>query len=379
VDRRRSSADALKVLFVHGVTEMGGAERDLLRIVERLPSRGYEPRVACPDHGPLVKELSDRGVLHRTLRLPPWRKLFAFRQRTISVRQLQDIIHNHPPAILHVNDMWWVPHTLRAAAGTGIPVAAHVRQEIEPAKVRRYELHRADMVFAVSRAVLEALEEGGVPRHRLCLLHSGVEPGTTNDQAILARHLGLPATARIIGTVANLFPRKGFDIMLRALPTILAAVPDMQYVIIGGGDAEYKAALRRLVSELGVGGHVHFLGYQKSVEPYLAGFELYVHPALMEGFGLAVLEAMALGKPVVATRTGGLPEIVDNGTTGILVSAGDTAALAGAVISLLTDPARASSMGRAGKKRASECFSLEGMMAQLISGYERLSHPVSTS
>ena len=370
-----------KVLFIHGVSEIGGAERELLLMLEQLPKFGYSPVVVAPREGGLASEIARLGLSSRPVPLPAWRKWTSLGQRPMAVRQLRQVVIVEHPALVHVNDIWWVPQTLRALIGTGIPIAAHVRQEIAPMKVKRYELDRANLVFAVSRRIQESLAAGGVPRERLRVLYSGVDlrAVTAHDERALKRQLGLPGTARILGTVANLFPRKGYEIMLRALPIILASVPEAHYVVIGSGDVEYEAALRRMVSQLGLQGQVHFLGHQDSVYAYLAGLDLYVHPALMEGFGIAVLEAMAMRRAVVATHTGGVPEIVDDGVTGILVPSGDAEALAAGVITLLNDPARASTMSHAGWKRANECFSLDRMMTQLTSGYGALVQSVPVS
>jgi hypothetical protein len=122
------------VLFVHGITAIGGAERELLVMLERLPQRGYRPIVACPDGGPLAQKLVRRGVETRVAPMPPWRKLFAYPKRPAAVRALRDVIAAVRPALIHVNDIWWVPQTLRAVGGVRILILAHVRQEIEPPK-----------------------------------------------------------------------------------------------------------------------------------------------------------------------------------------------------------------------------------------------------
>lgn len=125
--------------------------------------------------------------------------------------------------------------------------------------------------------------------------------------------------------------------MLNAMPMVLAEVPEAHYLIIGTGDKAYGQGWKTLVKELDLEECVHFVGFQQSVYPVLAALDLYVHPALMEGFGIAVLEAMAMRKPVVATSTGGVPEIVQHGETGLLVPPGDPDALAQAVVSLFRD------------------------------------------
>ena len=362
------------VLFVHGITEIGGAERELMVMLERLPRRGYRPIVACPDGGPLAQALARFGVETRTAPMPPWRKLFAYPQRPAAVRALRAVIATTRPALIHVNDIWWVPQTLRAVEGLPrVPIVAHVRQEIEHAKARRYELERADLVLPVSRQIQRSLEQGGVRPERLRTLYSGLDMTRVKDQEDgrgARRRFGIPADALVLGTVANLFERKGYEVMLQALPGIANTSPATHYLIVGSGDAAYEARLQALIGVLGLDPRVHFAGFQESVYPCLAAMDLYVHPALMEGFGIAVLEAMAMRKPVVATTTGGLPEIVQGGETGMLVPPGDADALARAVSSLLQDSARRRQWGEAGRARVTAHFTVEAMMDQLTSGYE---------
>ena len=366
----------MPALFVHGITEIGGAERELLVMLDRLPQRGYRPIVVCQDRGPLVVELERRGIETRMAPMPPWRKLFAYLNRPAAIRALHDVIAAVRPALIHVNDIWWVPQTLRAVTGLpAVPIVAHVRQEIEPPKVRRYELDQAGLVFPVSRQIQRSLERGGVRPERLQTLYSGLDMTHAMDQKSgldARRRFGIPAEAPVLGTVANLFERKGYEVMIEALPMIVNASPAVHYLIVGSGDAAYEARLKATVEILGLESRVHFAGFQAAVYPCLAAMDLYVHPALMEGFGIAVLEAMAMRKPVVATTTGGLPEIVQEGETGRLVPPGDADALAKAVSALLQDPARCRQLGEAGRARVAAHFTVEAMMDQLVSGYESL-------
>ena len=127
----------------------------------------------------------------------------------------------------------------------------------------------------------------------------------------------------------------------------------------------YADRLKRLADELKIADRVHIVGFQDPVQPFLASLDLYVHPALMEGFGIAVVEAMAMGKAVVATTTGGLPEVVAQGETGLLVPPGDAESLAATVVSLLRDGVRREQMGRNGRVRAHEQFSLGASVANM--------------
>ncbi len=142
-------------------------------------------------------------------------------------------------------------------------------------------------------------------------------------------------------------------------------MPTVHYLVIGGGEAEYCARLKAITVERGIAERVHFVGFQESVDPYLSALDLYVHPSLKEAFGLAVVEAMAMGKAVVATTTGGLPEVVAQGETGLLVPPGDVESLAAAVVSLLEDKVRREQMGLCGKMRAQERFSLDASVMHM--------------
>ncbi len=365
--------EKLKILFVHGVTEIGGAERELLRMLKPLSHLGYHPVIACPPEGPLVEELVRGNIEHHSVALPAWHKFKGYMQRGSSVSQLQEIIRNAHPVALHVNDIWWVPQTLRAACDLKVPIVAHVRQEIEPHKVRHYELAKANLLLAVSRHIRDALISGGVPAARVMTLYSGLDLGSIRVDASpseIRSQLGIPNEAPLLGTLASIFPRKGHAVMLRALPRVLNALPSVHYLIIGTGDAEYEGVLRSQVKNLDLEEHVHFAGFRESVFSLLAALTVYVHPVLMEGFGLAVLEAMAMGRPVVASATGGVPEVVRHGETGLLVPPGDEIALAEAVATLLRDPARAEAMGQAGHIRVRTLFSDQVMMQQLRAAYD---------
>ena len=361
------------VAFVHGIGEIGGAERELLVYLEHLPRRGIQPLVVCPAEGPLSKKVAALGINTQHVTFPAWRKLLEWPRRGEAVRRLRRVIEQAGPSLVHVNDIWWLPQTLRAVKSLPIPILCHVRQEIQPHKVRRYELPSADVVFAVSRDVEASLKAGGVKPERIHVLHSGIDlarvPASPNGAEFRHRH-GIPPAAPLLGTVANLFPRKGYDVMCRALSVLRQRRSEIHYLIVGTGDPGYEQMLRKLVQSLGLEGQVHFAGFQEPVYPALAAMDVYVHPAIMEGFGIALLEAMAMAKPVVATTTGGIPDIVVHEETGLLVAPGDPEALASAVGVLLDDKSRWVAMGKAGRQRVERLFTVDAMVSKLTACYE---------
>ena len=364
------------VAFIHGISPIGGAERELLIYLDRLPRLGYQPVVICPGSGPLADAVKSRGVKLYRGEFPAWRKLSSVFLRGASVRSLRRILHDCAPDIIHVNDAWWVPQTLRAAQGNKAPVIAHVRQEIEPAKVLKYELDRVSLVITMSKQIEASVRVAGISADRVTTLYSGVELGRAINPAeanAVRRQFDIPSEALLLGTVANLFPRKGYEPMLKALARLVPSRPLVHYVIVGSGDSGYERKIRALVQELGLQARVHFAGFQESVLPFLQAMDLYVQPSIMEGLGIAVVEAMAMGKPVVGTATGGLPEVIADGETGLLVPPGDDVALAEAIAALLNDAKRRDDLGRAGIVRAHRCFGIEAMMNGLTAAYRELS------
>jgi len=368
----------MKILFIHGIAEVGGAERELLLIVNHLPKYGCQPVVVCPREGPFPELLRHGCIETRSAPFYPWRKLLWIHRRSQNVKGLMKVLQIEKPDLVHVNDIWWVPQTLRALQHIEkqrIPIVVHVRQEIECSKVKRYELDKSSLVFAVSCRVREALEAGGVPGQRLRVLYSGLDLAKISNHGVGqegGRPFDISSEAPLIGTVANLFPRKGYEVMLEALSKVLEVIPNVHYLIIGKGNKQYEKRLKSRVNELGLGNQVHFTGFQDPVFSSLACLDVYVHPALMEGFGISVLESMAMEKPVIATKTGGLPEIVEDKRTGILVPPGNTTALARAIVALLQDSRQRAEMGRVGRKRVTEYFTVEAMMGKMVQEYNLL-------
>ena len=371
---------ARRILYIHGIGGIGGAERDLLTMLRALDREAWDPHVACPPGTPLSASLAKEGIALHGLALAPWRKWYSSFTRGRDVKTIRALIAEVAPALIHVNDIWWVPHTLGAIGGTPSlrrPVVAHVRQEIEPEKVRRYSLESADGLIAISKTVEQALIAGGVARQSVRTIYSGLplpKEVPISDRAAMCRALGLSVEALLLGTVANLFPRKGYDVMLRALPLIIREAPAVHYVMIGTGENAYEQELKSLAARLGIEDRVHFVGFQEDVAPFLSALSLYVHPARMEGFGIAVVEALGAGKAVVATRVGGLPEVVDHERTGLLVAPDDPEELSAAILSLLRDDGRRKAMGERGAQVVRERFTVTASVAAMDRLYRQVLH-----
>jgi glycosyltransferase involved in cell wall biosynthesis len=367
-----------RILYVHGIEAIGGAEQDLLLLLRGLDRTQWTPMVACPEQGAFRACVETLGIPVSPIKLPPWRKLPSLFSRYAAVKDFSTLLGSLQPALIHINDIWWVPHTICAVkrlTGGVIPVIVHVRQNIKAEKVRAYLLDQADYILAVSHQVRAVLEQGGVSSPRVSTLYSGVDLAACSEagdgKSIRARH-GIPADALLIGTVANLLPIKGYEVLIKALPAIFAKVPTAHYLIVGAGSGEYPEHLQKLCADQGLADRVHFVGFQNQTWPYLAALDLYVQPSLNEAFGIAAAEAMAMGKAVVASRVGGLPEVVADQQTGLLVSPGNAVELSKAILSLLEDRPRREHLGRCGVARVQEHFNLKTALAGIEQVYAKV-------
>jgi glycosyltransferase involved in cell wall biosynthesis len=234
-------------------------------------------------------------------------------------------------------------------------------------------LRRPDALIAVCDAVARNLVDGGVPKDRVTTVRSGVAPGRPaqdDEGRILRESLGISADDPVIGIVAHVLPHKGFDDLIRALGLIVPRFSQVRCLVVGEAPRrKYLDHLLDLAAQVGVRDALILAGAQEDVPRFLRAMDLFVLPSLTEGLPLTVLEAMAVGKPVIATAVGGIPEAVCPGETGLLVPPRDPGKLAAVVIDLLKDPAKARAMGDAGRRRVEKTFTMDNEAAQTARVY----------
>lgn len=235
---------------------------------------------------------------------------------------------------------------------------------------------RNDLVFAVSDEVRRSIR---YPRPLSFLrlppvetLYHGVEPAILEDAAGpdgVREEFGISPDAPLVGTVANLKPHKGLQHLLRAAAQIRKTVPDARFLVVGQGEARER--LEALASKLGLDEAVTFTGFREDAVRIASAFDLFAMSSLHEGLSIALIEAMALGKPVVVTRVGGLPEVVEDGKDGILVPPSDPGTLAARITEVLGDPALRERLGQAARQRA-EAFDVRASVRRSEEAYEEL-------
>lgn len=320
--------------------------------------------------GPLQEAMASLGA--RTFALgarPGWGGGAA------AVRRLAALVREQAAGLVHAHCFFPTLWGLAAARLARVPFVFtrhHSDHHLRLGKrwhvrLDGFSARHAGRAIAVSEATRRIMiERERVPAERIAVVWNGMDPlPQPASEAVRATRaaLGLPGGALACVLAARLHEEKGHAVLFEALPAVLREVPEL--VVLCAGEGPHRAALERQAAARGLAAHVRFLGQRADVPALYALSALAVLPSLAESFGFAALEAMSLGRAVVASRAGGLPEVVADGETGLLTGVGDAAALAAALTTLLRDPARREAMGAAGRARAA-LFTSERM----VRGYE---------
>jgi glycosyltransferase involved in cell wall biosynthesis len=234
----------------------------------------------------------------------------------------------------------------------------------------KWKYRHVDVFIAASHLIASILVQDGIAADRIDVVHDGVNLALIDKQPPLDAHASfwLPAGAPLIGNVAALVPHKGQRHLVEAAARVVRRIPDARFLIVGEG--ELRPVLERQIRDLGLDRHVTLAGFRSDALGLMKSFDVFVMSSVTEGLGSAVLEAMACERPVVATRTGGLPEAVEDGRTGLLVPPRDEAALEDAIVRLLADPALRKELGQAGRARVAQQFSVDHLVAGTARVYE---------
>ena len=361
----------MKVVHLETGTHLYGGALQVLFLVEGLARRGIQNLLVVPKGSAVEEEATRMGLPVRSIPLAGEADLtFPFRFRKLLREETPDIVHLHSRR---------GADTLGALTTklAGIPTVLSRRVDNPEAGwslAAKYRLY--DRVITISEAIRGVLLAQGVPAEKVRCVHSALDPpphlGPCNRGAF-QREFGLGDGCKVVGMAAQFIERKGHDTLLEAIPEILRSQPDTHFLLFGQGPLLGEIEAR--VLEEGLEGKVIFPGFRDDLPALLPCLDLLVHPAMMEGLGIILLQASASGIPIVATRAGGIPEVVVDGETGILVEPGDAAALVAAVCTLLANPGQSSRMGEAGRDRVKTVFSVDRMVEGNLGVYREALGP----
>lgn len=375
-EKRAAAATAppAKILYLHETSRVAGAERSLLNLARNLDRRRYAPGFILPEPGPLTELLAAESVPVEHRPLPPLRTPLAFARAVVAIAWR---LRSGQFALVHGNS----PRTNLYAGLAGLiarrPAVFHARNLLTD---ERFDPDRA--IAPLARAVL--CNSSAIRARFAGLRHSAVvmngidlvefDPSRL-DAGSIRTGLGFPHDRLVIGMTSRFGPDKGHAEFLEAAARLSAVHPDAMFLVVGDAvfpeDRDRETHLRRLAAET-LGDRVRFTGFRTDVDRMLAAMDIFVLPAHQEPCGRVLFEAQAMGIPIVATDSGGTPEIVEDGVTGLLVPPRDPAALAAALERLANDPVLRRRMGAAGRARAKALFPIARNARETMRIYDRI-------
>ncbi len=394
------------ILYANHTGQISGAEISLLRLLERLDRARFRVLVACPGDSPLAARLAALAVpqVHWAPRplgfTHEWRGALAGAWGVlIAAWELRRVIRQHRPALVHANSIRAAVLAAVAGAGAAPQLIAHVRDHLPAGWVSvgvRLLLHlRADLVLGVSRHTLARFRlpwRGVAPgRARYAVLHDGVDPTrfdpvrAAGQAACVRRELGLAGAYPVLGVVGQLTPWKGQDDAIRALHGILPAYPAARLLIVGEAKftnptarydtRRYQDHLLALVADLGLADHVIFTGERADTPAVMGLFDVLLLPSWSEPFGLVGVEAMALGKAVIATGLGGPADVIRPGQDGYLVRPQHPEDITATLLALLADETTRHALGANARRRVTRAFTVDHQARRAARLYGALLHP----
>ncbi len=353
----------LRILYIDTERFWRGGQEQLFTLIRGMKERGHQVMLAAPSDAPLSEKTRDLGVATHD---------FVQRHELspLAYLRLRRLMGDLKPALIHFNTPRPILVGSRAARTQGVAIRVCSRRVNFPLRtvLSRYKSDRLlDAIVTVSESIRETLLEGGVRESLIHVIYEGVDL----DWIDSLRPPGvLPEGTSIVGIVAHLSPEKGHDTLLRAARRLVGRFPETRFVLVGEG--QLKAKLVEDATRLGLRRQVIFTGFRSDSEALMKEFDIFCLPSLSEGLSSAILAAMASSLPVIATRVGGIPELVIDGKTGYLVPPDDPESLATALTRVLSSRGLRKELGAAGRARVETHFTLQRKLDRSESLYRRL-------
>ena len=362
-----------RIVYMAHAFMVGGAEEMVLNLIRHLPDR-FEPIVCCiNDAGPIGEEIRRTGVPFHVLHLDPgiwrpWHVLGIARH----LRELQpDIVHTFLLTASLYGRLGAIIAGVPIVIGTEVNI--YERKQPHHAFAERLLMRGTDRVVVSAESVRDFyLRQVHADPARVDVIYNAVDWSqleTTISRDAMRSSLGVPPAAPLAGIIARLTEQKAHRYLFDAI----ASTPELnalQLLVVGDGDL--REQLRAQVERLGLASRVHFLGARRDLGDLLAAVDLFVMPSLWEGLPLSMVLAMGAGLPVVATRVAGIPEVVLDTETGLLVPPADVPALGAALARLVADPVLRRRMGTAAAAFVRPRFGVDGYVTALTALYDRL-------
>jgi glycosyltransferase involved in cell wall biosynthesis len=355
-------------IHIDTATTWRGGQNQVLLTVMGLRAAGHRALLIAHPAGELRRRAAEGLDL---VPLAPGHELdlkSGWKLARVFNRLRPDIVHAHDPHAVSMAALGLSMATLQPTP----PLVASRRVDfhLKTNSFSRWKYRQVQRFITASDAIAQVLRADGVTPAQIVTVHEGIDADRIArvDPVSVHAELWLPTGAPVVGNIGALVPHKGQRHLVDAAALVVQDVPDARVVIFGEG--ELRKALEHQVKQQHLEKHVLLPGFRDDVLALLKTFDVFVMSSEMEGLGTSILDAMACGKPVVGTRTGGIPEVVEDGVTGVLVEPRDARALAAAITTLLQDESLRTTMGTAGLARVRERFTVDRMVAETVKVYE---------
>ena len=375
-----------RIIHIHTLPVISGSGLNTYLTMAGMDRTTYEVELACAPGGKLIDLIRGTGM-----------KVRLFKNLVQPLHPLKDLLGLIDLARFLRKKHYHIVHTHNSKAGflgrlaakwAGVPVIVHTVHGFafhdgEPAwrqmlfrNLERLASRWCDKMVFISQPLIDwALRDGIAAGDKILKIYSGIEldhfkPVTDREKRALKKEWGIREEAPVVGMVSKLWEGKGHTSLINAFEGLKGEIPEAVLVIVGEG--YLKDQLADLVGRLGLKDSVLFTGFQMDVRRIMATFDVAVLPSFFEGMGRVILEAMAMGKPVVASSVGGIPDLVHHGRTGFLVTPGSVPALKSSLLTLIRDGNLAKEMGEEGRKRIGEEFSASRMAQSVEKLYREL-------
>ncbi len=358
----------IHILHIETGRHLYGGALQVLYLAKGLAEAGCRNTIVCPRGSDIANSDVPATQVYTVPVKGDLDALFMLRLRRIISTVRPDLVHVHSR---RGADIW----SAVAAWCTNTPaiITRRVDNPESPAIARlKYRSYRR--VVAISEGIRRLLISEGVPPRKIECIPSAVDAErfiAPCDRHWFLREFELRPTQRTIGMIAQFIRRKGHRFLIAAAPMIMARCPEARFLLFGKGPLEEE--IRRQCSRIGIADQVIFAGFRHDLARILPCLDVVVHPATLEGLGVSLLQAAAAGVPIVASRVGGIPEVVMDGFSGILIDPEDTGELVNSVTRLLSEPELARLLGERGRRIAIEDFSIDAMVKRYLYLYRDLS------
>lgn len=357
----------MKILHVETGKNLYGGAYQVLQLLNGLNNSRFENLLFCPSGSRIATMAKHPTEVYKAPLAGELDPRFFFHLHRAIKKFNPDILHAHSR---RGADFWCA---LTGRVGLYGKVLTRRVDNPEQKWLARTKYRFYDRIIVISEAIGSVLLSEGVPKAKISVVRSAVDfcdYQEISDKNWFCKEFGFSRNKTVIGMISQFIPRKGHRYLIEAIPQIVAKFPHLRVLLLGKGPL--KEDLRKQCKKAGIEDYVRFAGFRKDIPKILPCLDLVIHPALKEGLGVALIQAAAAGVPIVATRVGGIPEIVRDGFNGLLIDPESTEEIVSTLSKLLSEPGTAKRLGENGKKLAADEFSTDSMVQGNIKVYQQL-------